>query len=118
MSTGQWQLPKVARILRCPAAHLANLHAWASAGGTSITQWISQPTLKTLKVPSTSRTGAKLSTYNAMIVPLRLFDFDGVAWYQVCSGWIDAVAHQSRLSEPRMVHAVWYRMGALAVSFG
>ena len=55
------------------------------AGGTSITQWISQPTLKSLKVPSTSRTVARLNTYNAMILPLRYFDFDGVVWYQVCS---------------------------------
>lgn len=98
--------------------HLASAHARDAAGGTSITQWISQPTLKALGVPSTSRTLARLNTYNAMIVPLRLFDFDGVAWYQVCSGWIDAVAHQSHCSESRTVqsrtvHAVRYHVGAL-----
>ena len=97
---------------------LASVHARDAAGGTSITQWISQPTLKTLRVPATSRTVARLSTYNAMIVPLRFFDFDGVAWYQVCSGWIDAVAHQLQAPGPRTRHAVWYQTGSLAMSCG
>ena len=76
------------RLLCNAALSLTSVFRSAPPGGTSIIQWLPVGVVAAMKLPSTSRDGAKHSCYNSMIVPLSNADWSGVTWYQVCPCFI------------------------------